>query len=262
MTEPLTILVTGVGAPGTPGTIKCLRENGEREVRIIGMDIDPQASGRWLCDEFFKAFRPAEGGYMAQMKRRCEVHGVDVVLPQTTAEVEYLSRTKYRKAILEYTALTKVAAASGYAVKHANNKVAVMDVFKMLGYSVPEYQIHTDKNPATYYGGHAVAKPLTGNGSRGVWVIEPNGCMPELDRKPGNERTTPNGFAGIYMESDRPDYIVMEYLPGTEWSVDCYRGLFGEFAVPRKRLKHRSGICTHAEVEMREDLIDQCLTAA
>ena len=56
MTEPvlssLTLLVTASGAPGTAALLRSLRENGEREIRLVGSDMNEQSVGRFLCDAF------------------------------------------------------------------------------------------------------------------------------------------------------------------------------------------------------------------
>ena len=44
--RPLTILVSAVGAPGAGRLLRALRENGEREVRLIGTDMGERAIGR------------------------------------------------------------------------------------------------------------------------------------------------------------------------------------------------------------------------
>ena len=37
--KPITVLVSASGAPGTAGLLRALRENGEREVRLVGTDM-------------------------------------------------------------------------------------------------------------------------------------------------------------------------------------------------------------------------------
>lgn len=39
MLTPITVLLTGCGAPGAPSIIEYLRKNGERDIRIVSVDI-------------------------------------------------------------------------------------------------------------------------------------------------------------------------------------------------------------------------------
>ena len=48
----VTVLVSASGAPGTAALLRALRENGEREVRLVGTDMSERSVGRHLCDAF------------------------------------------------------------------------------------------------------------------------------------------------------------------------------------------------------------------
>ena len=48
----ITVLVSAAGAPGTAALLRGLRENGEREVRLVGTDMSERSVGRHLCDAF------------------------------------------------------------------------------------------------------------------------------------------------------------------------------------------------------------------
>jgi hypothetical protein len=50
--RPLRVLVTASGAPGTAALVRALRENGEREIAVLGCDMSGHAVGRRLCDAF------------------------------------------------------------------------------------------------------------------------------------------------------------------------------------------------------------------
>ena len=50
--KPVTVLVSACGAPGTAALLRALRENGEREVRLVGTDMGERAVGKHLCDAF------------------------------------------------------------------------------------------------------------------------------------------------------------------------------------------------------------------
>ena len=50
--DPVTVLVSAAGAPGTAALVRALRENGERELRLVGTDMSERSVGRHLCDAF------------------------------------------------------------------------------------------------------------------------------------------------------------------------------------------------------------------
>jgi len=93
--EGITVLVTGAGAPGLPGTVYSLRKNpDQRPVRIIGVDTQNEVAGRFLVDKFYPVPPPEDPAYVPAMLEICRGESVDAVLPQTTREVAQLSRTR------------------------------------------------------------------------------------------------------------------------------------------------------------------------
>ena len=49
---PLKLVLTAAGCPGAATLIRMLKANGEREIRIVGVDVRADAVGRFLCDDF------------------------------------------------------------------------------------------------------------------------------------------------------------------------------------------------------------------
>lgn len=48
--KEITILLSACGSPSMPGMIACFRNNGERRIRIVGMDMNEEPSNRYLVD--------------------------------------------------------------------------------------------------------------------------------------------------------------------------------------------------------------------
>ena len=65
--KPLTIVVTASGAPGTAALLRGLRENGERERRLVGTDMSELAIGRHLCDAFHVVPAGSDPGFADAM---------------------------------------------------------------------------------------------------------------------------------------------------------------------------------------------------
>lgn len=55
MSNRLDVIVIGADAPGIAGTVFSPKDNSEnREFNIIGVDINQNAPGRFLCDKFYQ----------------------------------------------------------------------------------------------------------------------------------------------------------------------------------------------------------------
>ncbi len=89
--RPITVLVTASGAPGTAALLRALRQNGERDLRLIGTDMSERAVGRHLCDAFHLVPAGSDAGFADAVLELCEREGVDAVLPQSSFDLEGLA---------------------------------------------------------------------------------------------------------------------------------------------------------------------------
>ena len=89
--EPITVVVTASGAPGTAALLRGLRENGEREVRLVGTDMSERSVGRHLCDAFHLVPAGSDPGFADAIRAIVEREGADCVLPQSSFDLEGLA---------------------------------------------------------------------------------------------------------------------------------------------------------------------------
>ena len=61
--------------------LRNLRQNGEREVRLVGTDKGERAIGRHICDSFHRVPPGGDPGFAEVMLDICRREGVDAVLP-------------------------------------------------------------------------------------------------------------------------------------------------------------------------------------
>ena len=89
--KPITVVVTASGAPGTAALLRGLRENGEREVRLVGTDMSERSVGRHLCDAFHLVPAGSDPGFAEAIRGIVEQEGGDCVLPQSSFDLEGLA---------------------------------------------------------------------------------------------------------------------------------------------------------------------------
>ena len=90
----LTVLMTGAGAPGASGIVRSLRATDEREIEIVGVDMDKESYGFALVDESYTVPAGGADGYVDRMLEIAERESADVVLPLTTDEIEPLAAVR------------------------------------------------------------------------------------------------------------------------------------------------------------------------
>ena len=107
--------------------------------------------------------------------------------------------------------------------------------------------------------GHIVCvKPSITHGSRGFRVIRPTITQEDFFNKKINmQDITLEALLNILEQNNKkfPTLLVMQYLSGEEYSVDCLREKESFYCVPRRREIIKEGICTTGEVVQKEDLI-------
>ncbi|HME18934.1 MAG TPA: ATP-grasp domain-containing protein [Nitrososphaerales archaeon] len=267
--KKVSILLTGVGAPGTRGTIYALKKNGEgTEVRLLGSDLKKDAVGKHWVDEFAVVPPPEADGYVDEVNRLCGRHGVDLVIPQTTRETMALSASLKKVKV-------PVAVSGGSAVRRANSKYELLKTFERLGLPHPKYFLVRSLSGLAekarqlgYPETPVVVKPSVSFGSRGFRVLTAGSSWNRerfLTEKPSATETTLEELERILGRGASPDFpelLVSEYLPGPEYSVDAFVGRRAQVAIPRKREEIVNGISFQTTLEDRKDIAKYTLGAA
>ena len=265
----VSVLLTGVGAPGTRGTIYSLRKNADgADVRIIGTDLREDAVGRHWVSEFSTLPPPESGGYIDEVNRLCARHGADMVLPQTTRETMALSASLQKVRV-------PVAVSAGAAVSRANNKFELLRTFEGLDLPHPRYfmvrsmaDLAKRARQLGYPHSPVAVKPPVSFGSRGFRVLRGESTWDRrrfLAEKPSAVETTLEELGKILGRgsgSRFPELLVTEFMPGVEYSVDAFVGEKAQVALPRRRDEIVNGISFRATVEDREDVARYTLRAA
>ena len=266
--DKLILLVTGAGAPGIRGTLHALRNNPDgRPVRIVGVDTQAKVVGALLADKFYRVPPPENPEYIESLLEICRQEDVAAVLPQTTREIAKLavSRTELEQAGV------RVMVSDPSAIAAANDKGAVVEVFRRLNLPAPvcrraktEAELIAAVHQLGYPGVPAVVKPPVSNGMRGVRILREESWDVSrfLTEKPDGLEISLDELIPILRRGPWPELLVMEYLPGCEYSVDAFVGSQLSVAVPRARESIRSGITFHSRTELRADMAEYTLAAA
>jgi len=256
------ILMTGGGAPGAAGILKCLRL--EKTFHITAADANPNASGKFLADSFHPIPHAADSSFAKAVLSLCKQHNIHVILPLVTRELIPLAQ---QKEIFAKSGI-KLPVSPATSLEIAINKSRLYEFLQWRGIAVPTFKVvetvEQFKEAVTELGypGHPVCfKPSVSNGSRGFRIISEQ--MNELDllfnHKPTSVFISQNEAVRIFSSGTIPELLVSEYLPGDEYSVDCLTN-HGKsvLVVPRLRKRMISGISMEGEFVKEESIIAYC----
>ncbi len=255
-----TVLITGAGAPGIAGTIYSVRQNPDKKpFRIISTDISPNPVGRFLSDAFYVLPKPESTNYLEVLKDIIKKEKVDVIIPQTTREIDLLS--KHRNSFD-----CKIIVSGGENIARANDKYLIIKECEKTGVPFPNYFLVTDTKSLReaiikigYPEKKVIVKPRMSNGLRGVRIITEQTLTLQsyLGDKPSGLEIDLNTFMRIFEGVETfPELLVTEYMPGEEYSVDVFRTEKQTVIIPRLRKSIRSGISFETVVDLeRKDII-------
>ena len=217
--KQIRVLVTGVGGPAAVSVIKSLKL--DPTVQLLAADMDPWAAGLYLLSADARTLIPAglDPNFASAVLARCVALGVHVLIPTVDAEMRPLARAR-----AEY-------AAAGIELMLAPERALDLTLDKLALARCCEGQVRVPRtecfdealDPASWdY--PVVLKPRTGSGSRDITVVASAGELAGLERS--------------------AEFIVQEYLPGDEYSIDVLSDTRGHViaAVPRVRARVDSGV--------------------
>jgi carbamoyl-phosphate synthase large subunit len=262
-TRPIRILLTASGAPGAGALIRALRENGEREVVVVGTDIQAESSGRFLCDAFHLVPTGDDPEFAATLADVAEREAVDLVFPQSSAEVAALAAGRDLFA-------APVLVASPEAIAACTDKYATADLCASLGVRAPVTRLvrsAADFRAAAadlgYPGRDVCMKPPGAKGSRGFRVLSATVDRRRqlLEARPGPLPLSVDEAVEAVGEEDFPPLLVMELATGPEHTVDgiCQQGrLVLGHAKTRERI--RAGLAMYFATVDRPDLVEAART--
>lgn len=222
----LTVLLSACGAQFAPGLVKCLKDNGEREIRVIGIDMhyDPTLDG--LYDGIYEVPAASDPKYIDVILDICKKENVDVVLPFMSAElIPFLDR----KAEFDKQGI-KVAVGDRKTIETTINKYNFYAFLKAQGLKVPKFHVIKKASElkgaceAVGYPEYPVCVKATElSGSRGIRMIDPSKSRFDIlfGEKPNSFFTSFEDLQATLNERpEMPEMMAMEYLPGEEGSVD------------------------------------------
>jgi carbamoyl-phosphate synthase large subunit len=249
--RPITVLVSACGAPGTAALMRALRENGEREVRIVGTDMGELAIGRHLADAFHRVPAGSDPGFADAMRAVCRSEQVDAVLPQSSFDLIGLAEAKDR---FEGIA---VLVSSPESIHRSNDKAETYALLDRLGVRGPTWR--------RVSGGEAVAaaarelgypevdvcmKPVFSSGSRGFRVLSASADRHEqlLSNRPGVAEALRLEDLLELLGGDPTELLVMELAAGKERTIDGI-AVEGRIALghPKTREAMRAGLAMYFE---------------
>ena len=246
--KPLTVLVSASGAPGTAALLRALRENGERQVRLVGTDMSERSIGRQLCDAFHLVPAGSDPGFADAILAIVESEGVDAVLPQSSFDLEGLAEHRDSFPV-------PVLVSRPETIRRSNDKAETYELLHRLGVPAPEFRrvrgaaaVAEAARELGYPERPVCFKPVFSSGSRGFRILDPtvDRAHQLLHERPGSVAMRLEEAVELLPDEGGPDLLVMELATGDERTIDGIadgeRVLLGH---PKTREAMRAGLAMY-----------------
>jgi carbamoyl-phosphate synthase large subunit len=244
----VTVLVSASGAPGTAALLRALRANGERDVRLVGTDMSDRSVGRHLCDAFHLVPAGSDPGFPDAVLSIVEREGVDVVLPQSSFDLEGLAAHRERFPV-------PVLVSRPDTIHRSNDKAETYAFLHRIGVPAPAFrrvsgaaEVDAAARELGYPERAVCFKPVFSSGSRGFRVLDPtvDRAHQLLHERPGSVAMRLEEAVELLPDEGGPDLLVMELATGGERTIDGIAD--GERIVlghPKTREAMRAGLAMY-----------------
>ena len=243
-----TVLLSAAGAPGAARLIRALRENGEREVRVVGTDMSERAIGKHLCDAFHVVPAGSDPGYADTILELVERERVDVVLPQSSFDLEGLAGRREAFPV-------PVLVSSPETIHRSNDKAESYALLQRIGVPTVEFrrvagarEVEAAARELGYPERAVCFKPVFSSGSRGFRILDPtvDRAHQLLHERPGSVAMRLEEALELLPAEGGTELLVMELATGGERTIDGIAD--GERVVlghPKTREAMRAGLAMY-----------------
>ena len=219
-------MVSACGYQFMPALRDCLKDNGERNVRIVGTDMNNDPTIIQMVDAYYQVPAAKDPNYIDIVLDICKKEKVDIYLPTMSYEL-----VKLIENIDKFEAIgTKVSVSNKNSLEVTCNKLRFYEFMKENNLPMVDFYPAHNLNEVKEafdklgYPNKAVCmKALESSGSRGIRIVDPTKSRFDIlfGEKPNSFFISYEELMEILSEKDEmPEVVVMEAIPGAEFSVD------------------------------------------
>lgn len=264
------IFITSIGSFGFgPSLVKLLRKT-VPDIEIYGMDISMNSAAIYMVDH--SVIGPKYGPKAIQfIVDKCREEKIDLVLP-LSADNEMLPLLKLEEDTKVFSKMGTKIIGQGVSIDTYENCVYKDRTYAFLKdkaitypkYFTPKniYEFENAVRDLGYPKKKVLIKPITGAGNRGLRILDSTFDIFDsvVNQKPDSSVTDLDIYLDILKRGKEfPDILIMEYLPGREFTVYCLCE-HGKplYIIPLERKVTTAGMSLIAQVDMNPTVIEYC----
>lgn len=260
--RPITVICTSTGSSNSVGMVKSLKNVKERKIRIIGTDVNTDCVSRFFFDGFYQVPPGSATNYLEELLKIAKGENADVIVPGSNEEVLAISKNKKMFEDVDI----KVSCNDHESFVIADDKGSMLSFLKEHNIDHAEFFLPQNMEELEeciyklgYPQNNVIIKPRVGRGSRGVIRVVENLKDVNILNKRASDMLIADmqTLKRMLTDEDIKKIVVMEYLPGEEYSVDILsKGGKPLIIVPKTRIETIPGMSTKGEVIKNAEIED------
>lgn len=256
----LKVLWTISGSMGTMADIDMLRNIKAFGVEVVTTDVeDKDAAGFVATGKKYVVPKVKDPEYIDHIADICRKEKITTIIPQYSDELLLMASNigRFKEMGIEVLVTEDLE-----KLKIANSKVGLYQFFAQKDF-VPQYRMAASVDSIIealeelgYPQVPVCIKPAEGEGGKGFRIITEE-KIDIFSEPPGTPKINLETYLSQLKKMDKiPELVVMEYLPGKEYSVDCVcKEGTAHLCIPRQRIETTMGVATVSQIEKNEELI-------
>ena len=226
--KPLNIILTAAGCPGWGDIAGALRNNGEREIKLIAVDMLKDTYGYHLAEYYCRVPAGTDPDYIDAMKAVAVEFNADAIVPLADPELPPLAKHKE-----EFEEMGVVIPLANYSViESVRNKIELYNLLNKKSSTIPDYRIidrlsdlAKSARELGYPEKELCFKPGLAHGSRGFRILSErrsnaDTIFSEKDENTDKILTLSDAVKLFGKVKEFPPLLMTPVFPGEEYSVD------------------------------------------
>ena len=222
----ITALFTAVSGWPTGVNIQSLRDSGNAEYTIVGVDCKPNVASLNYVDYLYAVPRCNDPRYVERLLELCEYHNVDIIIPLISEDIGPLSKNRKR---FEDIGTKILLSDEDSLIDIANDKLRLQNFLEEHGvYAMPRSvklnldTLDADLESFGYLEVPIAVKMKDACGAIGFKILDENKAKGVNGLSSRENRANPYITKQQLLELPQLDrYILQEYLPGRECGALC-----------------------------------------
>lgn len=246
---------------GTAADIEMLKQAKSFCIDVVTTDVeDKDTAGFVITGKKYVVPKVKDSKYIDALLEICKKEKITTIIPQYTDELLLMSENIGRFSSLGIKVLVTE---DTQKLNIANSKDELYNFFRNRDF-VPKYtlvsaidSIRSAVQELGYPHVPVCIKPVNGEGGKGFRIITEE-KIDIFNTPPGSPKVNLEAYLNQLQDLGKiPELLVTEYLPGTEYSVDCVcKNGITYYCIPRQRIETSMGVSSISLIEKNEELIE------